>query len=63
MIKDLSDEERDLLLEVLDKELKDSLHGLHHADSHDYKALLKHRVDLVEALRARLEATKGVASE
>lgn len=58
MMTDVSNEERELLVEILDEELKRALHGLHHTDSRDYKALLKRRIELVESVKQRLEAAK-----
>jgi hypothetical protein len=63
MTKDVSDEERELLIEVLDRELKDSLHGLHHADSLDYKALLKRRIELLELLLSKVRLTNDAVKD
>jgi hypothetical protein len=51
---DLSQDERDLLVGLLDKELEDVRSELHHTQGHDYKEGLKVRENLVRALLAKL---------
>jgi hypothetical protein len=55
MVLNLSDRERDYLLELLDAAQKEKLHELHHADSHDFKSVLRQRMGLIDSLRAKLE--------
>jgi hypothetical protein len=51
---ELNEQEREYLLEVLEAATKEKLHELHHADSSDYKRLLRHRLELLESLTAKL---------
>lgn len=57
---ELTDQEREYLLEVLENAQKEKLHELHHADSSDYKRLLRHRLEILEALAAKLLPTAVV---
>jgi TnpA family transposase len=54
MLIQLSDRERRFLLELLEREHKETLHQLHHTDTADFKRLLAERVALLEQLVARL---------
>jgi len=51
---ELSQEERDLLAGLLEKELEDARSELHHTQAHDYKESLKARERVVRALLAKL---------
>lgn len=51
---ELNEQERECLLEVLETAQKEKLHELHHTDSSDYKRLLRHRLEILEALSAKL---------
>jgi hypothetical protein len=51
---DLSQEEKDLLMGLLEKELDEVRSELHHTQAHDYKESLKVREQLVRALLAKL---------
>jgi hypothetical protein len=55
MTFDITDEERAYLLEVLEARHAELLHELHHTDTLDFKEMLKRKVELVEALRSKLE--------
>ncbi len=50
-----SEEERSLLLEVLQSAHTTALHELHHTDSHDFKNRLKKRIEMLEALEKQIE--------
>ena len=54
MTLDITDEERDYLLEILDARREELIHELHHTDTLDFKEMLKRKVDLVEAVRSKL---------
>ena len=54
MTLDITDEERDYLLEILDARREELIHELHHTDTLDFKERLRRNVDLLESLRSRL---------
>lgn len=56
MLVQLSDPERRFLLELLEREHKETLHQLHHTATADFKRLLDERIALLEELTARLAA-------
>ena len=62
MTKDVSQEDRAVLVEILGEALKEAIHGLHHTDSHEYRAILKHRVELLEGLVKKFESSDVVAT-
>ena len=51
----VSDSERDFLLELLDARHTSMLRELHHTDTNDYKKLLSQKVDLLEKLKDKLK--------
>jgi hypothetical protein len=60
----VSDAERDFLLELLEARHTSMLHELHHTDTYDYKRLLVEKVDLLEKLKDKLKnATSATTSE
>ena len=54
MTFDITDEEREYLLEVLEARRAELLHELHHTDTLDFKEMLKRKVELVEGLASKL---------
>jgi hypothetical protein len=54
MTLDITDEEREYLLEILDARREEMLHELHHTDTLDFKEMLRRNVELVEAVRSKL---------
>jgi hypothetical protein len=56
---DVTDAERDFLLELLDARHTSMLHELHHTDTYEYKQLLQKKVDLLEKLRQKLKNTRS----
>ncbi len=54
MMLDITDEEREYLLEILDARREELLHELHHTDTLDFKEMLRRNVELVEAVRSKL---------
>ena len=54
MTLDITDEERDYLLEILEARREELIHELHHTDTLDFKEILMRKVELVEGLRSRL---------
>jgi hypothetical protein len=55
MMLDISREEIEFLLELLESKQSAMLHEIHHTDTNDFKELLKEKVDLLERLKARIE--------
>lgn len=51
----LSDPEREYLVEILKSARVELLHELHHTDTQDYKRLLKEKASLVESLLDKLK--------
>jgi TnpA family transposase len=58
----VTDSERELLLEVLEARYTSMLHELHHTDTHDYKQLLKGKLELLEKLKDQLQHTSNEQS-
>ncbi len=56
MTIELTDAERAYLLELLSTACDNLLHELHHTATADFKELLRDRLALAEALRARIQA-------
>jgi len=52
---EVTNAERDFLLDLLDARHTSMLHELHHTDSYEYKQLLQEKVDLLEKLRQKLK--------
>ena len=55
MSLEVSNDERDFLLELLEARHTSMLHELHHTDTYQYKELLRHKIALLEKLRQKLE--------
>lgn len=55
MTLDITEEERDYLLELLEAKRSEMLHELHHTDTLDYKEMLRRRMALAEGLRSKVE--------
>ena len=58
MTLDITAEEREYLLEILDARREELLHELHHTDTLDFKEMLKRKVELVEAVRSKLTTAR-----
>lgn len=56
MTLDITDEEREYLLEILDARREELLHELHHTDTLDFKEMLRRKAALVESVRSKLVA-------
>ncbi len=54
MTLDVSDQERDFLLETLDGVLRETERELHHTYSAEFKRYLQRRIVLVEKLKSKL---------
>ena len=59
MMLDLTDEERELLVELLETRYKTMLHEIHHTDTYEYKRLLQQKADLMEKLREKVEKLRS----
>ncbi len=59
MTLDITDAERDYLLELLEAKRTEMLHELHHTDTLNFKEMLRRRVELVEVLRSKVEGAGG----
>jgi hypothetical protein len=57
MTVDITDREREFLLELLETKSTALLHEIHHTDARDYKEMLKQRMELLEGLRAKLDSS------
>lgn len=55
MTLDITEEERNYLLELLEAKRSEMLHELHHTDTLDYKEMLRRRMALAEGLRSKVE--------
>ena len=62
MTLDITAEEREYLLEILDARREELLHELHHTDTLDFKEMLRRKIALVEAVRSKLVNTDPVGA-
>ena len=61
---DVTDAEREFLVELLDARYTSMLHELHHTDTYEYKQLLHQKIQLLEKLKQRLtNMTAALATE
>jgi hypothetical protein len=51
----LADNEQAFLIEMLEKEIPNLRHEIHHTDDHDYREFLKEREKLIHALLGKLK--------
>ena len=58
MLLDISDQERDFLLEVLKEKQTAMLHELHHTDTDEFEELLKEKLEVLEKVKARIQQVK-----
>ena len=56
MTFDITDKERELLLETLEARHVELLHELHHTDARDFREMLKRKIELVEGLKSKIES-------
>lgn len=54
---DVSEREREMLAELLEREHRDTMHELHRTDALNYKQLLREKPALIERLRSRMVPT------
>ena len=55
---EITDRERELLLELIEEEQKRFIHELNHTDSRDYRALLWERLEILEGLLAKCRSCR-----
>jgi hypothetical protein len=55
MLLYITDEERELLYDLLETVCSQKIHELHHTDSHSYKQLVKQQLALFEGIQAKLK--------
>ena len=55
MTFDITEQERELLLEILEARHVELLHELHHTDTRDFKEMLKRKVEIVEGLKSKFK--------
>ena len=51
----MTDQERELMLELLTSKRDSMLHELHHTDTHDYKEFLKQKLEVLEIVLAKIK--------
>ena len=59
MTVNITDQEREFLLELLETKSTALLHEIHHTDARDYKEMLKRRTELLEGLRAKFDSSRS----
>ena len=58
MTLDITNEEREYLLEILEARREELLHELHHTDTLDYKEMLRRKIAVVESVRSKLTTAR-----
>jgi hypothetical protein len=56
MTLSITDQERVLLLELLEAKSTSMLHELNHTDARDYRNYVKQKIELLEGLKSKVEA-------
>ncbi len=56
MTLEINEQERELLLGILNAEHSSLLDELHHTESYDYKQMIKQKDEQLKNLRARIES-------
>jgi hypothetical protein len=62
MTFEMTERERALLLELIESAEKAGIHGLGHADSRDFKKLLKKRLEILASLRQKIQSSGSQAA-
>ena len=62
MTLDITTEEREYLLEILEARREELLHELHHTDTLDFKEMLRRKVALVESVRSKLMTERNTGA-
>lgn len=57
MTLEISEQERELLSEILKSAHSSLLDELHHTESYEYKQMLKQREELLENLRSKIDVS------
>lgn len=56
-LSNITKPEMDLIVELLQREHEELLKEIHHSEIHDYRDKLKDRLELVDALTEKLQAS------
>ena len=51
----ITDDERQLLLELLNSAEEEAIQGLDHTDTRSFRKVLRHKLDRLESLRRKLQ--------
>ena len=62
MLLDITDQEREYLLELLETRVTAMYHETHHTDAREYKSLLMQRFAVIEGLKAKIEKLHPASS-
>jgi len=62
MTLNITDQERMLLLELLEAKDAAMLHELNHTDAREYKNYVKQRIELLEGLKSKVEALPPIGT-
>jgi hypothetical protein len=54
MVLNITEQEKEYLMELLATTHKEMLHELHNTDTRDYKEMLKNKIELLEHLQSKL---------
>ena len=54
MILDITDKESDYLLELLGTKHRELIHEINHTDNHDYRRMLKQRLEVLDRIRLKV---------
>ena len=54
---DITEQERVLLLELLEAKNTAMYHELHHTDARDYRDYVRRKIELLEGLKSKVEGT------
>jgi len=52
---EVTEQERELILELIDSAEQETIQGVDHADSRAYKDLLRSRLEILESVREKME--------
>ena len=59
MMLDISDQERLLLLELLEARYTAMYHELHHTTLREYKGYVRQKIEVLEGLKTKVEGSSG----
>jgi hypothetical protein len=56
MMLNMTDQEVEYLIELLDNKYKQLIHEINHTDAREYKQMLRSKLDLLEGISSKLKA-------